>query len=81
MQCDECSRLLAVHEQLSFASAAATQRLWEGVAWRISVLEYRRIATEASDAHLDAEAARLELESHSRTHDSRTHVRSAAAGG
>ena len=68
MQCNECSRLLAVHEQLRGASAAATQRLREAVERQIPVAEYRRIAVEASDARLDAEVARLELEQHRRVH-------------
>ena len=68
MQCDECSRLLAVHERLKGNSAAATQRLQEGAERRITLAEYRRLAAEANEARLEAELARLELEQHKRVH-------------
>lgn len=66
MQCDECSRLLAVLEQLIHASALATQRLGEVVEWRMPLLDYRRIAAQVTGARLDEEAARLELDKHRR---------------
>ena len=68
MQCDECARLLAVHERLKGNSAVATQRLHEGAEQRITIVEYRGLAAEANDARLEAELARLELEQHKRVH-------------
>ena len=74
MQCDECSRLLAVHERLKGNSAAATQRLQEGAERRITLVEYRRLAAEANEARLEAELARLELEQHKRVHSTSRRV-------
>ena len=69
MECDECSRLIAEHERLKLSLAVAKWRVHQGITRQLPVAEYRALLKAATEASLEADLARTEMEQHQRIHD------------
>jgi hypothetical protein len=68
MGCDECFRLLGAHERLRADLAVAKQRLQEAITLRLPPAKYQTLLKAATDALVEADLARTELEQHKRIH-------------
>jgi hypothetical protein len=65
MNCVECDRLRGEYERLLLAYASAVNLL-NGRSGTAIAFEYMRLRTDAGEARIDCEIARLELERHKR---------------
>jgi len=65
----ECPRLTAEYEHLKRAYGVAVSRLF-ATGYQATDAEYKLLKMATEDARIDLEAARLELEKHTRTQPS-----------
>lgn len=68
MECSECSRLMADHARLWVVFALAKRRLREGIKQRLSPPECETLLRIATEALVEADHVKSELEEHKRVH-------------